>query len=324
MSSPGNHPKKTRRVSFAVSNSPKHTQPPVPAPHPTPPPKQQSTTATTSLVPLIVPVLGLVHRQATFVLLLGLLHLTALLAYLPTPSLTHPTGSSLTVFFNRVDLQLTLTSPCQVNMSSVGAGLMPDPNAVHYQPPVPDTTNGPFQYTYVPRSDPQYMMANGAAAGGPAWHGYRANPHDGSGFPNAADAGYLYARRSSQFPTWPHASYELRCSAQWSSLRRTGAGQPTPPITPPSVFFPGGGYGGVEMGKTKAEVDAENQYNALHNQMNEPQSIKPADDDISRMYWCRELDGQWVSRSRFSLDRMGNFRWYVTENGIFYAKMLPE
>lgn len=103
-----------------------------------------------------------------------------------------------------------------------------------------------------------------------------------------------------------------------------GMAQPTPPITPPGAYVMSGGNGGYEMGKTKAEVDAENQYAAQHNQMNEPQSMKPADDDVSRMYWCRELDGQWIPRSRFSLDRMGNFRWYVTANGVFYAKMLPE
>jgi len=56
----------------------------------------------------------------------------------------------------------------QVNMSTVGGGAMPDPNAQHFQPPVPDTTYGPYQYTYVPRSDPvapQFMYpANGSTA----------------------------------------------------------------------------------------------------------------------------------------------------------------
>jgi hypothetical protein len=103
-----------------------------------------------------------------------------------------------------------------------------------------------------------------------------------------------------------------------------GTGQPTPPITPPSAAFVAGGNPGVEMGKTKTELEAEQQYNALHNQMSEPQSMKPADDDPSRMYWCREQDGNWISRSRFSLDRMGNFRWYVTDNGVFYAQMLVD
>lgn len=99
-----------------------------------------------------------------------------------------------------------------------------------------------------------------------------------------------------------------------------GVGQPAP-FAPPGPGLVGGG---IEMGKTKAEVDAENQSSALHNQMNEPQDIKPADDDPSRMYWCREHDGEWIPRARFALDRMGNFRWYVTENGVFYAKMLIE
>jgi hypothetical protein len=103
-----------------------------------------------------------------------------------------------------------------------------------------------------------------------------------------------------------------------------GYGQPTPPITPPAAAFTGGGNPGFEMGKTKSEIEAENQANAVHNQVNEPQEMKPADDDPSRMYWARELDGNWTTRNRFSLDQMGNFRWYVLENGVFYAKMLPE
>ncbi|KAI3337394.1 hypothetical protein HD806DRAFT_37934 [Xylariaceae sp. AK1471] len=104
----------------------------------------------------------------------------------------------------------------------------------------------------------------------------------------------------------------------------TGYGQPTPPITPPGAAFAAGGNSGIEMGKTRTEIEAENQANAVDNQLNEPQDFKPADDDPSRMYWSRELDGHWTTRNRFSLDQMGNFRWYVTENGVFYAKMLPE
>ncbi|TGJ86090.1 hypothetical protein E0Z10_g2660 [Xylaria hypoxylon] len=233
--------------------------------------------------------------------------------------------------------------PYQVNMSSVGAGLMPDPYAAHYQPPVPDTTNGPFQYTYVARTDPQYMMQNGFAAGGnPGFYAPGAFPYQ-QAQPGMATAPIPMMAPGPQMPPMQPAYMSapmanvppgfmppMNCGAVPSgpAYVATGIGHPTPPITPPSTFFPGGGYGGgyggFEMGKTKAEIDAENQYNSLHNQMNEPQSIKPADDDISRMYWCRELDGQWVSRSRFSLDRMRNFRWYVTENGVFYAKMLPE
>ncbi|KAI0453230.1 hypothetical protein F5B21DRAFT_505451 [Xylaria acuta] len=234
------------------------------------------------------------------------------------------------------------TAQPQVNMSTVGAGLMPDPYAVHYQPPVPDTTNGPFQHTYVPRGDaygPQYMIPNGVAApGGPPFCAPPAfpyqqpqpgmatapipmmapgsqppfmQPHPMQGPPINVQPGYMPPMACAQAPGGP-------------AFVAPGIGQPTPPITPPSAYFGGGNHGGFEMGKTKDELDAETRYNAQHNQMNEPQGIKPADDDISRMYWCRELDGQWISRSRFSLDRMGNFRWYVSPDGVFYAKMLVE
>ncbi|KAI0971129.1 hypothetical protein F4678DRAFT_461670 [Xylaria arbuscula] len=255
----------------------------------------------------------------------------------------------------------------QVNMSTVGAGIMPDPNAVHYQPPVPDTTNGPFQYTYVPRTDPQYMMAPGVAAGcppgvyppGPVPY-QQVQPQNimpvcppaapgacgvvfmnaspiRSAHPGMATAPIPMMAAGSQMPPMqppfmqgttvnyqpgfgPPMAYGAPPNGP--AYVACGIAQPTPPITPPGVCIPGGG--GFEMGKTKTELEAESQYNSLHNQMNEPQSMKPADDDKSRMYWCRELDGQWIARSRFSLDRMGNFRWYVTDNGVFYAKMLIE
>ncbi|KAJ8122628.1 hypothetical protein ONZ43_g1222 [Nemania bipapillata] len=227
-------------------------------------------------------------------------------------------------------------------MSSVAAGLMPDPNAAHYQPPVPDTAHGPFEYTYVPRTDaagPQYMMANGVPAGGPPFYAPGPSFPYQQPQPGMATAPIPMVGAGCQPPFMqPHPMQAPTINYQPGAMppmvypavpggpayMATGIGQPTPPITPPGPLFVSGGNGGLEMGKTKNELDAETQYNALHNQMNEPQGIKPADDDVSRMYWCRELDGQWTSRNRYSLDRMGNFRWYVTENGVFYAKMLPE
>ncbi|KAI1365242.1 hypothetical protein F5Y08DRAFT_338952 [Xylaria arbuscula] len=226
--------------------------------------------------------------------------------------------------------------PPQVNMSTVGAGITPDPNAAHYQPPVPDTTYGPYQYTYVPRSDPQFMMMNGMP---PGCYAPGAMPypqvHPGMAtapIPMMASGCQPPFMQPPQMP--PCApGFQPACMppmafgapATGPAYVATGIGHPTPPITPPGGMpFPGANMGGFEMGKTKNEINAENQYNSVGNQMNEPQSMKPADDDTSRMYWCRELDGAWIARSRFSLDRMGNFRWYVTENGVFYAKMLPE
>lgn len=107
-------------------------------------------------------------------------------------------------------------------------------------------------------------------------------------------------------------------------------GPGAPGFFPPAGGMPGGGMPGgggapnVEFGKTKNEIEADNQANAVYNQVNEPQDMKPGDDDPSRMYWTKELDGNWTTRNRFSLDAMKNFRWYVTAGGVFWAKMLPE
>lgn len=53
------------------------------------------------------------------------------------------------------------------------------------------------------------------------------------------------------------------------------------------------------------------------------QDFKPADDDPSRFYYVRELDGNWTQRSRFSIDHMGNCRWYLADQNWFYAVRLP-
>lgn len=62
---------------------------------------------------------------------------------------------------------------------------------------------------------------------------------------------------------------------------------------------------------------------AQTNRMFEPQDFKPSDDDPSRFYYVRELDGNWTHRSRFSIDQAEDCRWYVTDEGWFYAVRLP-
>ncbi|KAI1335477.1 hypothetical protein F5Y15DRAFT_419772 [Xylariaceae sp. FL0016] len=85
---------------------------------------------------------------------------------------------------------------------------------------------------------------------------------------------------------------------------------PGPGFTPPDV---------MGIGKTGDEHMADLAYAAQFNKANEPQDMKPADDNPSRMYWCRELNGDWTHRSRFSIDRMDCWRWYVLDGGVFYA-----
>lgn len=94
----------------------------------------------------------------------------------------------------------------------------------------------------------------------------------------------------------------------------------------------GGGFGGVGgihpepamgIGQTPNEVLQEQLEFAYANNLYEPQDFKPADDDKSRFYWLRELDGNWTQRSRATIDHLG-CRWYITDGGVFYAVRLPD
>lgn len=71
------------------------------------------------------------------------------------------------------------------------------------------------------------------------------------------------------------------------------------------------------------EVAMEQAQFAYSNGLFEPQDFKPADDDPSRYYPVREVDGNWTQRNRFTIDNLGDCRWYVTNEGYFYAVRLP-
>lgn len=96
---------------------------------------------------------------------------------------------------------------------------------------------------------------------------------------------------------------------------------------PPQAGFPGN-FGihpepALGVGRTPAETALHQQAFAESHGLNQPQDFKPADDDPHRWYWCRELDGNWTQRSRLTIDNLGDCRWYLTENGAFYAVRLP-
>lgn len=78
------------------------------------------------------------------------------------------------------------------------------------------------------------------------------------------------------------------------------------------------------LGKTQGEETVRQIEFAHANQLFEPQDFKPADDDPSRYYYVREVDGNWTQRNRFTIDHMGGCRWYVTDEGWFYAVRLPD
>lgn len=122
-----------------------------------------------------------------------------------------------------------------------------------------------------------------------------------------------------------------------------GIGGGPPMVMMPGMGIPGGpggnytvgvgGIGGVGgpihpepamgVGQTPNETLQEQLEFAYANNMYEPQDFKPADDDKSRFYWVRELDGNWTQRSRATIDHIG-CRWYITDSGVFYAVRLPD
>ena len=77
------------------------------------------------------------------------------------------------------------------------------------------------------------------------------------------------------------------------------------------------------IGQTGQELRAAQAHFAYANNMFEPQDIKPADDDPSRYFFVRELDGEWTQRNRFTIDNLGDCRWYITDGGMLYAARLP-
>ena len=103
--------------------------------------------------------------------------------------------------------------------------------------------------------------------------------------------------------------------------------QPTMVMGPPSQMAPGN-FGifpeaACGVGRTPGELALEQIQFAYNNNVYEAQDFKPADDDPSRHYYVRELDGNWTMRSRISIDTMGDCRWYITDGGMFYAVRLP-
>ncbi|KAG9253893.1 uncharacterized protein F5Z01DRAFT_637104 [Emericellopsis atlantica] len=94
----------------------------------------------------------------------------------------------------------------------------------------------------------------------------------------------------------------------------------------PPAFLAGntGPYPDVSgLGRTGVEEQARQLQFAHGNRVFEQQEFKPSDDDPSRFYYVRELDGNWTQRSRFCIDQMGDCRWFVTDEGWFYASRLP-
>ncbi|KAI1331270.1 hypothetical protein F5Y16DRAFT_298113 [Xylariaceae sp. FL0255] len=230
------------------------------------------------------------------------------------------------------------TAPQPVNMSTVGAGLMPDPNVRHFQPPVPDTSNGPFQYIYGARSDgqnPPLGVPNGAPPAPPAYPpaGAFAIPQAQPGMATAPipvmpQGGPMYYQPGQTVNVQPG---QIPMMAYPPVAGGAGAGQPFQ--APMTGFYINGNQGAafdplplpngmfLEPGRTHCEMNFDQQ--AEENGANEPQEFKPADDSLSRFYWTIQLDGNRIPMPRSAIEGQA-YRWFILPNGVFYARRLPE
>lgn len=102
------------------------------------------------------------------------------------------------------------------------------------------------------------------------------------------------------------------------------AGNGTPfPVQPGMFPAPVHNDPVLGIGQTGAETMAEQMRFAHENGLFEVQDFKPKDDDPSRYYMVRELDGNWTQRNRYTIDAL-NCRWYLADQGYFYAVRVPE
>ncbi|CAK7204366.1 hypothetical protein SEUCBS139899_007122 [Sporothrix eucalyptigena] len=223
-----------------------------------------------------------------------------------------------------------------------------DPTAItglSFLPAVPDATNGPMLHTYVPRNDvpgqagvvyvqqPQQQQAMYTTATGvPITIATTTTPVMAYQQPGVSQPIYVHQQ--------PGVTYMTA-----GGVGGIGGGGGPPVVMMPGMSGPGGnyfvggggggigGFGGVGgsihpepamgVGQTPSEVLQEQLEFAYANNLYEPQDFKPADDDKSRFYWLRELDGNWTQRSRATIDHLG-CRWYITDGGVFYAVRLPD
>jgi hypothetical protein len=108
------------------------------------------------------------------------------------------------------------------------------------------------------------------------------------------------------------------------------SGNPGAPMTYPGGYGVAGGPAFAPepasgLGATASEIQAHHAALAAdpENEINQPQDIKPADPNPARMYWCREVDGNWTQRNLATIEILEDCRWYITDDGCFYTVRLP-
>ncbi|UNI21355.1 hypothetical protein JDV02_007351 [Purpureocillium takamizusanense] len=218
-------------------------------------------------------------------------------------------------------------------------GPVPPTEGLNYQPPVPDNSNGPMQHVYVPRYDAAPGMMGG---GGPAYAVHvqpGAHPQHVPGTVPVGQPGYVVYQGVPHQLVAPFPAGQPQLPGQpvmingqsYYPITAGPAGQPMPtvmqaaPAVAPAALIAGAPVPNEVpgLGRTPQEEVLHQVQFAYNNKLFEPQDMKPGDDDPSRFYWVREIDGNWTQRSRYSIDQIP-CRWYVTDEGWFYAVRLPD
>ncbi|XXH04702.1 hypothetical protein Hte_011124 [Hypoxylon texense] len=228
----------------------------------------------------------------------------------------------------------------------------------HFQPPVPDTTYGPIPHTYHPRFDSDnsgnqfvtidgtlYQVQQAQAATGAETQVYYVPVQQGT--TGNSSQPVLVQVQAGQQPQQPpvfvqgasgNSTGPIMVQAPagqqqpvYVQVQGQGAGQvgAQPGTFPGMISQPqavgGSGYPDVMgIGKTGTEIQIDQYHTAMNSKALEGQDIAPADPDPSRMYYCREHDGEWTLRNRYGIDSLGDCRWYVMPGGIFYAVRMAD
>ncbi|KAK3331954.1 hypothetical protein B0T19DRAFT_438834 [Cercophora scortea] len=253
----------------------------------------------------------------------------------PDLAFTHPTyvGAQYYPDTQGLPLQQTYisTAPGPFVYSAMATPYPPSsvPNTgVNFQPQVPDTSNGPLLHHYVPRHDGGPVLVQPEV---PMQIPVQQVPY-------ATCGSVPYQPVPAAAPMTPVVMQQPVQQPVMQPMMVQGGAPPGGPVYvqgppqvvignpptpgPPPMGLPVHPEPAMGIGLTPNEVDVMNNQIAYDNMVDEPQEFKPADDDPSRMYRVRELDGAWTLRNRFTIDNLGDCRWYIGDNGAFYAVRL--
>ncbi|KAM3070169.1 hypothetical protein ACMFMF_008522 [Clarireedia jacksonii] len=168
---------------------------------------------------------------------------------------------------------------------------MTQASAQNFQPQVGDTTNGPTEHTYIPRSDGTILINGIVYVPQPATTPIPAVAAVPIPVPAPMPAQFPITQPMQ--PLYPGYPYPMQPQPIF------GGGPPPAgiPFAPGAGFIPQPAIG--TLGATASEIQMQQMQNS---DVFKKQDMKPADDDPFRMYWVREHDNTWSQRNRMTID----------------------